>query len=604
MVNMKYNIVALLLLLIVSACSSNVVKEKFSLNDLNKDNQSDNSKLALERFIDGSILESKGQTAEAILEYLEALKYDEQGGIYYTLAKNYFKLGKLTPAIQYVKDAVNDDPENIDYLTLEGGIFSASHLDDSAAVCYKRIISLDSSNAPAYFSLAQLYEAKNPAEALNLYKKIIDIVGPEWSVLIHVVELNEKMGNIPGTISTVEELIRLNPSELSLQRVLTESYIKINEYDKAIKIVDAALISFPDDNGLIELKGNALAQKGMWKEASDQYMKLMKNSDVNIETKIRIGTSFFTASEKDSNNLNIAKDIFEEIDKDSTVWQVNALLGEIALRQKDDSTAIEHFKIAADLADWNAQVWLRLGGLLFDKRNFDDAIKYLSKAAVKFPNEFGINLIYGLSLSQKNQHAMAEEYLKRALNIKPDDLTALSALGYTLNQLKEDNKALVILDKALSIDPKNLQVISIIALINETRKNYQVSDSLYQKALKIDTANVLIMNNYAYSLAERKIRLQDALSMSKKAVEMEPKNASYLDTIGWVYFQLEDYKHAKTNIEEAIKYESKNATILDHLGDIYFKMKDNSKAVKLWQEAFELDQTKIEIKQKIEKGEL
>jgi len=199
---------------------------------------------------------------------------------------------------------------------------------------------------------------------------------------------------------------------------------------------------------------------------------------------------------------------------------------------------------------------------------------------------------------------MAEEYLKRALNIKPDDLTALSALGYTLNQLKEDNKALVILDKALSIDPKNLQVISIIALINETRKNYQVSDSLYQKALKIDTANVLIMNNYAYSLAERKIRLQDALSMSKKAVEMEPKNASYLDTIGWVYFQLEDYKHAKTNIEEAIKYESKNATILDHLGDIYFKMKDNSKAVKLWQEAFELDQTKIEIKQKIEKGEL
>jgi tetratricopeptide (TPR) repeat protein len=601
---MKYNICALLLLLIITACSSNVVKEKISLNVLNADNQQEDSKLALESFIEGSILESKGQTAEAILEYLEALKYDEQGGIYYTLAKNYFKLNKLTPALRYVKEAVNDDPENIDYLTLEGGIFVASHLEDSAAVCYKRIISLDPSNAPAYFGLAQLYEVKNPSEALKLYKKIIDIIGPEWSVLVHVVDLNEKMGNIPETIKTVEELIRLNPSELSLQKVLIDSYIKIKEYDKAIKKVDDALISFPDDNSLIELKGNALIQKGMWKEASVQYMQLMKKHDFNFDAKIRIGISFFTDSEKDTNNLVIAKQMFEEIDKDSINWQVKAYLGEIALRQKDDSTAIEHFKIAANLADWNAQIWLRLGGLLFDKRKYDEAIKYLSKAAVKFPNEFGINLIYGLSLSQSNQNALAEEFLQRALNLKPDDITTLSALGYTLNQLKEDNKALVILDKALSIDPKNLQVISIIALINETRKNYQVSDSLYLQALKIDTANALILNNYAYSLAERKIRLQEALSMSKKAVEIEPKNASYLDTFGWIYFQLEDYKQAKTNIEEAIKYESNNPTIIDHLGDIYFKLKDKTKALELWQKAFDLDQTKIEIKQKIEKGEL
>jgi tetratricopeptide (TPR) repeat protein len=601
---MKYNIVFLLLLLIITACSSNVVKEKVTLNDLNAEVQPDNSKLALERFIDGSILESKGQIAEAILEYLEALKYDEQAGISYTLSKCYFKLSKLTPALRYIQDAIADDPENIDYLTLKGGIFSASHLDDSAAVCYKKIISIDSSNASAYFSLAQIDEAKNPTEALSLYKKIIDIIGPEWSVLVHVVELNEKMGNIPETIKTVEELIRLNPSELSLQKVLIDSYIKIKEYDKAIKKVDDALISFPDDNSLIELKGNALVQKGLWKEASVQYLKLMKKPDVNIETKIRIGTSFFTASEKDSNNLNIAKSMFEEIDKDSSDWQVNAYLGEIALRQKDDSTAINHLKVAAELADWNAQIWLRLGGLLFDGRRYEEAIKYLSKAADKFPNEFGINLIYGLSLSQNNKNQKAEEYLQRALNIKPDDLTALSSLGYTLNQLKEDDKALVLLDKALTIDPKNLQVISIIALINETRKNYQVSDSLYQQALKIDSVNVLILNNYAYSLADRKIRLQDALSMSKKAVGLEPKNASYLDTIGWIYYQLEDYNHAKTNIEEAIKLEGKNATILDHLGDIYFRMKDKSKAIDLWQKAFDLDQTKSEIKQKIDKGEL
>jgi tetratricopeptide (TPR) repeat protein len=112
------------------------------------------------------------------------------------------------------------------------------------------------------------------------------------------------------------------------------------------------------------------------------------------------------------------------------------------------------------------------------------------------------------------------------------------------------------------------------------------------------------MNNFAYSLAERGIRLQDALTMSKKAIEAEPKNSSYLDTIGWIYFRLGDYKKAKKNIEEAVKLESKNATLLDHLGDVHFKLGEKSKAFDLWKNAFELDSTKIEIKMKIEKGEL
>ena len=72
------------------------------------------------------------------------------------------------------------------------------------------------------------------------------------------------------------------------------------------------------------------------------------------------------------------------------------------------------------------------------------------------------------------------------------------------------------------------------------------------------------------------------------------------------YGQINLIKRCATTIiiEEAIKYEGKNTTILEHLGDIYFKLKDKSKALNLWQKAFDLDQSKIEIKRKIEKGEL
>ena len=147
-------------------------------------------------------------------------------------------------------------------------------------------------------------------------------------------------------------------------------------------------------------------------------------------------------------------------------------------------------------------------------------------------------------------------------------------------------------------------MISIIALIHETRKNYAVSDSLYTSAIKIDSTNILILNNYAYSLAERGIKLQEALSMAERAIEKEPKNSSYLDTIGWIYFKLGEYKKAKLNIEGSTKIEDNNATLLDHLGDVYFKLGNKTKALENWKKAYKIDSTKNEIKKKIEKGEL
>lgn len=602
---MKFKILLIYTSFLLASCSSDVVKER-NLNSNSDQSFSalQSKKLAQEKFIAGSLLELKGQFAEAIKEYLEAVKYDPQSGINYAIAKNYYRLNKLSTALTYSQKAVENEPKNTEYLTLQASIYTSSHLEDSAAAVYDKIIRLDSTNVTSYYNLAQLTEAKKPTVALSYYKKIIEMIGPEWTVLVRIADINERMGNINETITTVEELIKLNPSDLLLQKLLIESYIKIKDYEKALSKVNESLTSFPEDESLIDLKGRIFIQQGKWQDASDVYMKLVKSKNISIEDKLKIGTSFYFQSEKDSTTLNIAKQIFLEVSRDTSDWQVNAYLGEIELRGHKNESAIEYFKTAAKLAEWNAQVWVRLGGLLFDTKKYKDAIEYMSKASEKFPNDFAVNLIYGLSLSAENQHLKAKEAFEKAFKINPDDVTVLSALGYTLNQLKNDKEALVHLNKALIIEPNNIQVISVLAMIHESQKEYQISDSLYTSALKIDSANVLIMNNFAYSLAERNIRLQEALTMSKKAIDAEPKNSSYLDTIGWIYFRLGDYKKAKKNIEEAVKIENKNATLLDHLGDVHFKLGEKIKAVEFWKNAFEIDSTKTSIKMKIEKGEL
>lgn len=596
---MKY-LLSLLSLIIIVSCSSDISKKSLPSSSVKIDNE----KLAIEKFVNGSIQEIKGNIQEAINEYNIALSYAEKPGIHYALAKNYYRINKLAPALLHARKAAQLEPDNKEFLFLLASVYNASHLEDSSIAVYEKIISMDSTDAAAYFQLAQLYEKNRPKQALAIYKKLIDMIGPDWNVLVNMIDLNERLGNNEDSITFLEELIKLNPSDLQLQKLLIDSYIKTKNYDKALKICEEALISYPEDIGLLELKGNIFIQQDKWNDAAQVYEKIFDSREIDFNQKLKIASLFMMASEKDSTNLFTAKKFFEKLNKDSTDWQINASLGEIEIKLKNDSSAIEYFKKAVSLAEWNSQLWIRLGGLLFDRRKYSDVISLLADAVEKFPNDFAINLIYGLSLSQNNEHQKAKIYLERAVNINPDDITSLTAYGYTLNQLKDEEGALKILNRALAIDPKNIDIIGMAALIYDSQKNFAMSDSLYSEALKIDSTNALILNNYAYSLAERGIKLEEALRMSKKAIEKEPKNASYLDTIGWIYYQLGDYKTAKKYIEESIKQDSKSATVTDHLGDVYFKLGNKEKAKEFWQKALELEPSNEKIKQKLEKGEL
>ncbi len=586
-----------IILVIIIGCSSDVTKRSVS-DDKYKINY---EKLVIDKFISGSIQEVKGNFQEAINEYLVALNYEKKAGIYYALARNYYRLNKLSSALQHAKKAVELEPDNKEFLFLLATIYKASHLVDSSIAVYEKILTLDSTDITAHFQLAELYEKNKPGKSLEIYKKLLNEIGPEWNILVNMIELNERLGNIEETINTLEELMKLNPSDLQLQKFLIDAYIKTKKYDKALKTCEESLISYPKDIGLLELKGNIFIQQDKWKEAVSAYRDIFYNKESDFNIKFRIATLFLMASEKDSANIFVAKDFFQKLNKDTIDWQVNASLGEIELKLKNDSIAIEYFKKATQLAEWNSQLWVRLAGILYDKRKYSELVEYLKEAVEKFQDDYPINLLYALSLSQLNQHQKAKTYFERSLKINPDDVMSLIAYGYTLNQLKDEKGALEILNKALSIDPKNIDAIGMAALIYDNQNKFDKSDSLYNVALMIDSTNSLILNNYAYSLAERGIKLQEALKMSRKAVEKDPDNSSYLDTIGWIYFQLGDYETARKYIEDSIKRDPNSSVVNDHLGDVYINLGIKEKAIEYWKKALELDPSNEKIKLKLEK---
>lgn len=597
---MKPYYIYILLVPLVIGCSSGVKSIHSKTENFRSYSDSirfDNR--AKDSFIKGSILELKGNYAEAILEYQEALSLRETAGIHNSLAKSYYKLGKLPKALEHSKKAVNLNNRNSDYLMMLASIYSSAHLADSAAIIYDKIIEIDSSNYQAYYYLAQLNEANKPMKALSIYNEMISKAGPDWNVLLRIAELNERLGNVDETISTVEKLLDLAPSNLRLQKLLIESYIKNARYETALNYIDDALALFPDDISLIEYKGKSLIELNRWEEGSKEYLKLIDNSKVPYEAKIRIASAFMNESTKDSSLTGITKNILNEIEKDSSNWQVKAFEGEIAIREAEDSLAVEYFKEAYRFAEWNSQLAQRLAVLLFDNQRYEEVIEIITSAVEKFPDDFVLNIVLGLSLSQQNEHERAAEPIKKAIDLNPTDLTALHAYGFTLNQLDKQREAVTYLKKALDLDPENVQIMGTLGLIYDSLEDFAKSDSIYEAALKIDSTDALVLNNFAYSLSERDLQLERALDMAKKAIEQDPESSSYMDTIGWIYYKLGNYQLALNFIQKAVDKENDNATLIDHLADVYYRLGDKAKAVELWQKALDLDNSMDKVKQKI-----
>jgi tetratricopeptide (TPR) repeat protein len=86
----------------------------------------------------------------------------------------------------------------------------------------------------------------------------------------------------------------------------------------------------------------------------------------------------------------------------------------------------------------------------------------------------------------------------------------------------------------------------------------------------------------------------------EKAVKAEPKNAAYLDSLGWVLFKLHQPKEALAYTLKAVELsEEPDATLYDHLGDIYAGLNEPDKAHEAWTKSLAVEPNE-QIRKKVE----
>ena len=456
----------------------------------------------------------------------------------------------------------------------------------------------------SYYKLARIYETTKPLKAIELYNKLTVFVGPDWNILMRVGELYEKLGDNESAANSVVKLLTIDPNNTTLQKLLVEIYERGKKYDKALEIINDILETSPEDLDAHERKAQLYIVQNKWEDASREYDILIKQPEIPFEGKLRIGASYFAKSLSDSLLYPIVRKFFTKLDQDSNTVQVKIYLGALYFLLKDDKGAEKELNSALEIKSYNSQNWLQVGGLLFDNKKYKETAKLIKFAVSIFPEDFGVNLIVGLSFAQIENPAQAKPYLQKAIELSPNDVNALSAYGYTLNQLKDYDNAVKYLNKALTLKPGDVNLLGTLGLIYNVQEKWAECDSVYEKAIKIDSTNALVNNNFAYALSERGLQLERAMTMVNIALKADSNNSSYLDTKGWIYFKLKQYRQAKDFIQQAISAGGESATTLEHLGDAIFMTGEKKSAVELWQKAFNLDTTNNNLKNKIEKGEI
>ncbi|MDE7397372.1 MAG: tetratricopeptide repeat protein, partial [Muribaculum sp.] len=304
-----------------------------------------------------------------------------------------------------------------------------------------------------------------------------------------------------------------------------------------------------------------------------EVREAMHTESLDFDTKMELMTGFVRDSYSDPQQQPGIVELFDEM--------IAQYPREAALRDlytsylhaiEDLPGAAEQIEYAVDVDPSDETRWRNLVALYIQLDNYDKATDAAGRALHYFPGSVDFITTVGSGMLIAGDYAGAEEYLQKTL--AEADSSNVDLYGYILTQLGD---------------------------IANHNGNPDGAIEYYEQARKYTPRNALLLNNYAYILAEQRQRLDEAEQMSAESLINRPDEPTYLDTYAWVLFQKKDFQGARKMIDRAIEHSQQpQPDILEHAGDIYFFLGETDDAISFWEQAYQLDPDNQTLKTKVE----
>ncbi len=475
--------------------------------------------------------------------------------------------------------------------------YSALKQKDTVLSYLKKSVELEPENATYLETLANAYlNQRKYKDAIDVLERLCEKNHDRDDVLALLIQLYEQENDYDNAIRTLGKLETIEGKSERLSYAKSDLYTKKGDKKAAIAEMKTLADQYPNDNNYRCLYANTLYINGQKKKAVAIYDKVLKEEPDNRNAQMAL-VAYYN-DQKDSANVNsmIERVLFNKNASTSDrVALMRQVIGDSEEAGGDSTRVLQLFHRLINMPQADSDMALFCASYMNMKKMPNDSIRQvLEKVLEMSPDHAAARLQLVSYAWQAEDRDRVIELCKAARQYNPDEMAFYYYQGIAYYQ-KDD------LDNALNAFQNGIGVITSDSDPSIVSDFYAVmGDILHQKGMEKEAFeaydsclvwkedNIGCLNNYAYYLSEKGIRLDDAEKMSFRTIKAEPKNATYLDTYAWILFMQKRYDEAKTYIDQTLENDTTpSAVLFEHAGDIYYHVGEKEKALEYWQKALE-----------------
>ncbi len=441
----------------------------------------------------------------------------------------------------------------------------------------------------------------------------------------------ESIGKIDEAIAAHKHAIALQPDSAELRAELAGLYARQDRAREALDTAEEALARDPDNPEANRVLGSVYAalaeQKKPFRPGDDpsQYAskalaaltKAHKDGVFDVSLELMLGRLELEAGHLPEAIASLRR----VVDDQPGYPQAAMLLAAAQSGAGDDEAAIRTLQAAVQASPTFLRGYMRLAEIYEQAHRYKDAANAYA-AAQSAAGAQGIDLTTerATALLSAADPAAARDLLQaRLAEAQPAGSSMLFLLGQAQRQLKDAagaaatarklesdfpndprgvylsaqlladagraKEALAAYQQLLTLAPGNSSIVYEYADLLEKNGRPEEAERALRGLVAKDPLDADALNSLGYLLAERGERLEEAVDLLQRALKIEPGNPSYLDSLGWAYFQQGRLDLADPPLVEAASKSPSNSVIQDHLGDLRMKQRRYADAAAAWERA-------------------
>jgi tetratricopeptide (TPR) repeat protein len=516
-----------------------------------------------------------GDVNEAARLFEKCIETDPARSVpYFELAQIYSAAGLGEKAVRYASRAARLEPENYWYQLAAGSLFTQYEQKDSALVYFKRALKADSRAVEVNSVLAGLYAEKGEAEMADSLFSVINNQGllSDDMFLMMISGLIMK-GDLEEAARRTERLIEREPEEIRYRALLADISYEDGNIEKSDSIYRSIIEKDPEniETQLLYLMNQVY--KKDYADISGFLNNVFENEVVDRERKISVAGRLLNDSayiKENAQSLEESLLILEaKYPDDEEILSMRPGLYENTGRKEEAISRYEELVKALKPGFYSAERLILLYAETEQYRKLYDLAAVYSRE-----NNRSIigKVYYAIAAMELEEYQIADSELKKALILAGNDAGM------------------------------KVQILSMIGDLKFRMKDPEAAYGFYEEALELSPGEVLVLNNYAYFLAEDNRDLKKALGMAEEVMRSEGNNPTYVDTYAWVLYKLGKHRRAWKQMQRIVDAgEVNDPEILEHMGFILYELNRCEEAAEYWKRSLEKDSTKTYLEEEIRK---